>query len=142
MIREAVDGDAAGIAALIVELGYPVTAEDVTSRMTMLRALGHAPLVAEDESGRLIGCVTISRTPVLHRDAQVGRLSMLVVTADRRSSGTGTGLVREAETRLAALGCKMVEVTSNLRRAEAHRFYERLGYERSSYRFGKQIGPE
>ena len=45
----------------------------------------------------------------------------------------------EAEKRLAAKGCGLVEVTSNRKRLRAHAFYERLGYERTSYRFAKTL---
>jgi ribosomal protein S18 acetylase RimI-like enzyme len=48
-------------------------------------------------------------------------------------------MLAEAESRLAALGCGLVEVTSNMKRGRAHSFYERLGYERTSYRFAKAL---
>jgi hypothetical protein len=45
-----------------------------------------------------------------------------------------------AERLLKANGCQLVEVTSNLRRTDAHRFWERIGYERTSARFAKHLG--
>lgn len=45
------------------------------------------------------------------------------------------------ERHLGDAGCGLIEITSNLRRSDAHRFYEGLGYERSSYRFGKSLPP-
>jgi ribosomal protein S18 acetylase RimI-like enzyme len=76
---------------------------------------------------------------VLHRPRPVGRISMFVVDERLRGRGIGAAMLAEAESRLAALGCGIVEVTSNMRRDRAHSFYERLGYERTSYRFAKTL---
>jgi GNAT superfamily N-acetyltransferase len=54
----------------------------------------------------------------------------LVVDADARRSGAGRSLVAAAERWGAARGLPQIAVRSNVVRAEAHPFYERLGYER------------
>ena len=95
-------------------------------------------LVAELD-GMVVGCLTTSVMRVLHRPAPVGRISMMVVEAGLRSRGIGTVLVAAAERALADQGCYMIEVTSNLRREWAHRFYEQLGYERTSVRLAKTL---
>ena len=64
---------------------------------------------------------------------------MMVVDEALRSRGIGAALVRAAEAALAAQGCYMVEVTSHMRRTEAHRFYERLGYDRTSVRLARML---
>jgi ribosomal protein S18 acetylase RimI-like enzyme len=137
-VREAKPGDAGQIAALIVALGYDVTEADVRKRMAALRRGGEPVLVAVRET--IAGVLSWHVTPVLHRPRPVGRITMLVVDEQARGGGIGALLVAEAEKRLRARGCGLVEVTSNRKRLRAHAFYERLGYERTSYRFGKQLG--
>jgi len=136
-VREARPKDSEAIAALIVALGYDVTAADVKHRLAALKTAGLPALVAE--RGGIAGVLTIYLTQVLHRPRPVGRISMMVVAEGLRGGGIGTALVAEAEKRLAAKGCGLIEVTSNTKRLRAHAFYERLGYGRISYRFAKTL---
>jgi ribosomal protein S18 acetylase RimI-like enzyme len=136
-IREARPRDAEAIAALIVALGYEVTAAEVRTRLAALKKTGEPALVAE--RGEIAGVLTTHVTPVLHRPRPVGRITMLAVAERLRGHGIGAALVAEAEKRLTAKGCGLVEVTSNAKRLRAHAFYERLGYERTSYRFAKTL---
>jgi GNAT superfamily N-acetyltransferase len=99
---------------------------------------GRVVLIAEID-GKVAGCLSTSIMRVLHRPAPVGRISMMVVDEAQRSRGIGAALVRAAEQALAAQGCYMIEVTSHVRRTEAHRFYERLGYERTSVRLARML---
>jgi ribosomal protein S18 acetylase RimI-like enzyme len=137
VLRDARPKDAAAIAALIDALGYEAEAADIRRRLAALAKAGQQIVVAE--KGRLAGVLTTSMMIVLHRPKPVGRISMLVVAEDARGAGIGTALVAEAEKRLAAKGCGLIEVTSNKKRLRAHAFYERLGYERTSYRFAKSV---
>jgi len=136
-IREARPRDADAIAPLIVALGYEVTPAEVRQRLATLKKAGHPALVAE--RGEFAGVLTTGITQVLHRPRPVGRITMLAVAERLRSQGIGTALVADAEKRLAAKGCGLVEVTSNTKRLRAHAFYEKLGYERTSYRFAKAL---
>jgi ribosomal protein S18 acetylase RimI-like enzyme len=137
VLREAKPKDAKAIAALIAALGYEAAAADVRKRLASLVRTGQQALVAD--KGGIVGVLTTSMMTVLHRPKPVGRISMLVVSEEARGGGIGTALVAEAEKRLAARGCGLVEVTSNRQRLRAHAFYEKLGYERTSYRFAKTL---
>lgn len=134
MIREARLTDAAALAPLIGELGYPTTADEVAARLTTFLAQGLSPLVW-DEGDALLGVLVWTVAPSLHRPAAVAGISALVVAETARGRGVGRALVAEAEARCRALGCCRMEVTSNIRREEAHRFYEALGYARTSFKF-------
>jgi GNAT superfamily N-acetyltransferase len=136
-IREARPKDAETIAVLIAALGYEVGAADVRKRLATLRRAGAEALIVERD--KVDGILTISIMNVLHRPLPVGRISMMVIAESARGQGLGTLLVAAAEQRLKSRGCGMVEVTSNKKRLRAHNFYERLGYERTSYRFAKSI---
>ena len=138
MIRPAEPRDSEALARLIGQLGYAATAGDVAERLAAMAAEGRLVLVAERD-GAVVGCLTTSAMRVLHRPAPVGRISMMVVDEALRGHGIGAALVRAAEEALAARGCGLVEVTSNQRRTDAHRFYEKLGYERTSVRLAKAL---
>lgn len=138
MIRAARQNDSEALARLIGQLGYDASAGEVAERLAAIEAEGRVVLVAE-LGGAVIGCLSTSVMRVLHRPAPVGRISMMVVDEAHRSRGIGAELVRAAEAALAAQGCYMVEVTSHVRRADAHRFYERLGYEKTSVRLARML---
>jgi ribosomal protein S18 acetylase RimI-like enzyme len=53
------------------------------------------------------------------------------VASDRRSRGIGEKLVQWAVNDARSKGCKLVELLTHHTRADAQRFYERLGFARS-----------
>ncbi len=138
IIREATIADADIVSALLSELGYPWPVSVMADRLEAFIGAGEDVLLAFD-GDRALGLVTTHITPVLHRPTGVGRITAMVVTEGARGRQVGRALVDEAERRLAASGCALVEVTSNQSRVPAHAFYERLGYEKTSYRFKKSL---
>jgi GNAT superfamily N-acetyltransferase len=99
--------------------------------------LGGRILVAERDS-RVVGLLTLHSTPSLHRTPD-GRITALVVDESARDGGVGGALVREAESICRSWGCGRMEVTSSIDRADAHRFYEMLGYRETRKRFRKPL---
>jgi ribosomal protein S18 acetylase RimI-like enzyme len=145
VIRDAKPGDAAPVAALIGELGFETTEQAVTKRLRAVAKGGEPALVAVLKSVKksvknpVVGCLSWHVTPVIHRPTPVGRVTMLVVTKHARRQGIGEALVAEAEARVTAQGCALIEVTSNIELGGAHQFYRHIGFERTSYRFVKKL---
>ena len=137
-VREAKPGDAKELAALIDYLGHPIDAKTVRRNVAALAKLRERPLVATLDK-KLVGLIGIHKTLTIHRDAPVGRITILVVAESAQNHGIGRLLVEAAEKLLRKAGCKIVEVTSNDRRAAAHAFYRHMGYERTSIRFMKKL---
>jgi len=138
VLRDAKARDAEQLAGLYALLGHQIAPERVRTNLELLAKAGE-PVLIVAEGDRVIGTCGYHATPMPHRDPPVGRITVLVLTDEARGRGLGRQLVAEAERRLAALGCGIVEVTSNDRLQAAHSFYRHLGYERTSMRFAKAL---
>ena len=136
-IREARGDDGEAIAALISDLGHIMTADGVRDRINS-DLTGGPQLVATD-GGRVVGLCGLHIMTVIHRPRPVGRITILEVAEQHRGQGVGRALVAEAERRLREAGCGMIELTSNERLVDAHRFYLRLGFDHTSKRFAKLL---
>ncbi len=139
LVRPAAEGDLPAVSELLSQLEHPGSVEELGPRFRRMQALGERVLVAEVD-GEVCAVCTVHVMPTLHRAGGVGRVSMLVVGEKLRGRGVGAAMVAEAERLAREAGCVLMEVTSNRRRERAHRFYERLGYEFTSHRFGKPLG--
>lgn len=138
-IRHATPADAEAIAPLLGELGYPSTASDVVSRLAQLHDFPAAVVFVAEIDGVVAGVVTGHVFPVIHFTQSVAWLTALVVGARYQRRGVGRYLADAIETWARGHGAVRLSVTSGLHRAEAHAFYEGLGYERSGVRLSKQL---
>ena len=140
-VREARIADAPAIARLLGELGHPAPEAEVRARLEEIARLApaHVVLVVEEADG-VVAAASGFVGPVLHRPGLTGRISVMVVAEGRRGAGTGSRLLEAMEKALASRGATRFELTSNVKRADAHAFYERRGYKKQGYRFEKSGG--
>jgi GNAT superfamily N-acetyltransferase len=136
LVRDVRPEDAAPLAALLTELGYPVESAAVPARLEQLRAAGDLVLVAELD-GDVAGVAQLHVSPSIEYDRPAAKLSALVVAERHRGSGIGRALVNAVEGEARARGCGLLFLTTAERRADAHLFYERLGFERTGRRYAK-----
>lgn len=138
LVREARDGDAAGIATLLGQLGYPSTPQEVATRLQALRDDGPEALtwVAELD-GVVAGVASVREFPGIHVSAPIAWLTALVVDERVRGRGVGRQLVAEAEAWARSIGATRLSLTSAVHRKEAHQFYINLGYQQTGVRLAK-----
>lgn len=136
-IRAALADDSPQLAALMGELGYPTTGEFIQEKLTQLSSISGTKIVVADYDGKVIGLLAFSILPLLHLEGGLGRITALVVASQYKGRGIGKRLVNEAEAFAWNNRCARVEITSGEHRAEAHAFYEAIGYQQDSRRFVK-----
>jgi GNAT superfamily N-acetyltransferase len=87
-------------------------------------------LAVAERSGDVIGVLQLSFIPGLTRRGMWrGQIEGVRVAASGRASGIGRAMLEWAIEECRRRGCGLVQLTSDKRRADAHRFYESLGFE-------------
>ncbi len=100
---------------------------------------GYRLLALEDEAGTIQALAGIRLSTNLYYGRHLW-VDELVTAPDARSRGHGGTLLSHVEELAVSEGCEVVGLSSGARRVDAHRFYEeRMGYDRASYVFTKQV---
>ncbi|MEW1658319.1 MULTISPECIES: GNAT family N-acetyltransferase [unclassified Streptomyces] len=141
-IRRATEDDLSAIVAMLADDPLGATREspdDLTpyrAAFAVLDADPHQHLVVAERAGRVVGTLQLTVIPGLsRRGATRSIIEAVRVHADERGAGLGTDLIEWAITQSRDLGCRLVQLTSDATRVDAHRFYERLGFEASHLGF-------
>lgn len=138
--RNAVPGDLPFLIGLILEDSIVATGDDPADALheDYLRALAtitadpNQEMIVAELDGEPVGCFQITYIPgLMRRGSRRGLLEVVHVRPDKRSVGLGSEMMRWAIERCRERNCGMVQLTSNKKRKDAHRFYERLGFEKS-----------
>ncbi|WP_155057211.1 GNAT family N-acetyltransferase [Streptomyces blattellae] len=141
-IRPAVKDDVPAIVAMLADdpLGAQrESPDDLTPYLAALERLSGDPnqhLVVAVREGRIVGTLQLTIIPGLSRKGSTRSIVEAVrIHADERGGGLGTQLIEWAVDESRRRHCRLVQLTSDASRTDAHRFYERLGFDASHVGF-------
>ncbi|OHX34885.1 GNAT family N-acetyltransferase [Methylomonas sp. LWB] len=132
--------DIAVLSDLLTEL-FDQEAEfcpDSTAQQRGLAAIIGDPTIGEilvaREDGRPVGMVSLLYTVSTALGGRVAWLEDMVVTANRRGSGIGQGLLKAAIAHAKSGGCRRITLLTDAENAAAQDFYRREGFNASPMR--------
>ncbi|MFD5429649.1 GNAT family N-acetyltransferase [Streptomyces sp. NPDC127084] len=145
-IRPAVRDDIPAIVAMLADDALGATRESpddlspYQSAYERLRSDPNQLLVVADRDGEVVGTLQLTIIPGLSRKgATRSTIEGVRVHSSERGQGLGARLIEWAIDESRRRNCQLVQLTSDLTRPDAHRFYERLGFTGSHVGFKLQL---
>ena len=141
-MRRATVADAAAIASLSAELGYPVESGAIQKRLrALLVATDQVVLVATAVDDVVVGWIHGAEHLLLEVGSRCEILG-LVVSSGHRRGGIGHRLLAAVEAWALSRRLPEVSVRSNVLRESSHPFYEKHGYRRvkTQHAYRKTVG--
>lgn len=149
LIREATAADLAAVVELHAadalgahgDAWTPDAQDDYARAFAAIARHPDHTLYVVEAGGAVVGTFLLSFLPGLTgRGGLHAQLRSVQVRADQRSGGIGARLLGFAEEKARCRGAAVMELTSSMRRVDAHRFYERHGYGKTHFGFKKKLG--
>ncbi|MBV8657723.1 MAG: GNAT family N-acetyltransferase [Burkholderiales bacterium] len=130
--RLATPSDAAQLADLLCQLGYPTTELEALERIIYMNSPGNSLIVVLD-TAEPCGLVGVSVFPTVHASGKMAKVTALVVDEARRGRGMGQALLQAAEAFARQEGAVRTEIASGNHRPAAHAFYRGAGYTQTDH---------
>jgi GNAT superfamily N-acetyltransferase len=111
--------------------GYaPVVTAELIAAFAEIERDPNNELIVGEQDAVIVATLQLTYIPGLSRGGMRRALVEAVrVRADLRGQRIGERLMEAAMDRARQRGCSLIQLTTDLRRADAHRFYQRLGFE-------------
>ncbi|MVA70490.1 GNAT family N-acetyltransferase [Agrobacterium vitis] len=144
IIRPAQENDIVAIAALFAadDLGGhgdttdPDALPDYLAAFRRIAASSNEVLYVAERDGAVVGTFqTMITTTLTGRGSSSMIVEAVQTRADCRGQGIGAQMIEFCLERARAEGLRLVQLSSNAVRLDAHRFYERLGFSKSHFGF-------
>jgi ribosomal protein S18 acetylase RimI-like enzyme len=138
-IREATPRDALFVAALLEDLDYPSSPAQAAERLERIADDPSTWAVVAEVGSELAGLSVLHVQNLVERDDPGCEVAGLVVSRRFRRRGIGELLMQALEDEARRRGGKYMVLNTAHRRADAHAFYEALGYEHTGRRYAKAL---
>lgn len=139
-IRDARVEDADAVRNLLEQLGYSNTVSFLENKLTIMLSDTTYKVIVYEANDKVTGFISVHFYEQIAYEGEFATIGFFVVDSTVRSRGIGKAL-EEYCTRLAIdRGCAIMELYSNEKRVDAHRFYERQGYKSYEKYFMKEVG--
>lgn len=145
VFRPAVRADVSAVIALLADdmLGQGRESADPAPYLAAFDAMqaeGANHLIVGTIGADIVACYQITFISGLSLSAaRRAQIEGVRVAASHRGRGIGEALIRDAEARARAADCTLIQFTTNRSRADAHRFYDRLGFTASHIGYKKSL---
>jgi GNAT superfamily N-acetyltransferase len=140
VMRRATPGDLPAIVALLADDGLGRGREDprlplaqgYRDAFAAIEADPNHMLVVAEREGQVVGTLQLSFIPGLSRQGMWrGQVEAVRIAAGARGTGLGQAMMEWAIAACRQRGCGLVQLTTDKARQDAHRFYDRLGFQPS-----------
>ena len=140
-IRDAIAADAPALARLAEQLGYPTQPAEIVARLPKENEPCQERVIVATNSANDVVAWTAVRTASHIHSAPYAEISGFVVDESMRGKGVGKRPMAEVERWAIGNGLSAIRLSANVKRTEAHRFYESLGYKitKQQYAFRKEL---
>ena len=140
-IRVAVSQDFPAVFSLMKnELGYPDLSEtDALKRLEYFKQNKDWETFVAVINGEIVGFIGTMKGIAYNIEGYYSEIMALAVSEKTRRGGIGSALVKKAEEWAIQNGVHEVGLHSNMKRLDAHLFYEKIGYSKKSYWFYKKL---
>ncbi len=128
LIREMRKDDLPEVRRLAEQLGYPVDLHSLSRRYHAIENTQIHKLFVASSNGKVFGWIHVGKEMSSLLAEERADIGALVVDSHCRSQGIGALLMAAAEKWAKSQKLDLVRVRSNVKRTDAHRFYQRQGY--------------
>ncbi len=140
-VRQCTHADAEAVTSLLPQLWPDQSLDRQLLKDTFHKAIDSPQqryLCAIVES-QIVGFCSLSIKHSLWCQSLLAHIDEIIVDSNFRGRGIGTRLLEEAEKIAVNLRSERVELDSAFHRRDAHRFYEKMGFENRAYLFSKKL---